>query len=327
MANYIGRFAPSPTGPLHAGSLVAALASWLDAKAHQGQWLVRVEDIDSSRCRPAFTPQILAQLAAHGMTSDAVPVVQSDRHALYDVALQRLRQHSLVYPCQCSRKQIEAVLQAQHRSPSRHLDIVYPGTCKVTPPQSHSPMALRLDLAACDAYQAPAPSSSQELVWYDRRLGKQKQNLATEVGDFVLKRADGIFAYQLAVVVDDALQGVTHIVRGQDLADNTARQITLQRVLGYATPHYLHTPLVLAQDGDKLSKQNGAQALDIQQPMRNLTEAAQTLGLVPKQQPSAHGQPKASAAPLEDPSIDSFLAALVEKWRHLWVSPRPLTAQ
>jgi glutamyl-Q tRNA(Asp) synthetase len=319
MANYVGRFAPSPTGPLHAGSLVAALASWLDAKAHQGQWLVRIEDIDSSRCRPAYAPQILAQLATHGMTSDALPVVQSHRPALYEEALQRLRQQQLVYPCQCSRKQIEAVLRAQQISPSRHQDVVYPGTCKRNPPHSQSPMALRLDLAACSTQLAPSYPSLLEIFWHDRRLGTQKQNLTAEVGDFVLKRADGIFAYQLAVVVDDALQGVTHVVRGQDLADNTARQIALQRVLGYTTPHYLHTPLVLGQDGNKLSKQNGAQALDSRQPLDNLIAAAQTLGLVQRHQPGAHHEPPSSAGPLEEQTVGDFLASLVPQWHHLWV--------
>ena len=269
-AKYIGRFAPSPTGPLHEGSLVAALASWLDARAHGGQWLVRIEDVDLPRCVPGADQTILRQLAACGLIPDQAPVWQSQRSGLYQEALDRLIANRLAYPCACSRKDIELALQASGQAKPRHGELVYPGTCRQGL-QGRTARAWRFATATHTATH-----------WVDRRLGPQKQDVATEVGDFVLKRADGLFAYQLAVVVDDAAQGITHIVRGEDLADNTARQILLQQALGYSTPQYLHTPLVLAADGQKLSKQNGAKSLDTSTPkaaLAALTLAATRLGL------------------------------------------------
>jgi glutamyl-Q tRNA(Asp) synthetase len=267
-ATYFGRFAPSPTGPLHAGSLVAALASWLDARAHGGKWLVRMEDVDTTRCLAGLDQIILQQLAACGLHSDQPVVYQTQRTHLYQAALDRLIASGHAYPCACSRKDIEQVLQRVGQTKPRHGELIYPGTCR-NGLQGRSPRAWRLR------------ASDEAVQWTDRRLGAQKQNVATEVGDFILKRADGCHAYQLAVVVDDGAQGITDVVRGEDLTDNAARQILLQRALGLPTPRYLHTPLVLGQDGQKLSKQNGAQALNLSDPLAALNAAASTLGLNP----------------------------------------------
>ncbi len=284
---YIGRFAPSPTGPLHAGSLVAALASWLDAKAHSGLWLVRIEDVDTPRCVLGAAQTILQQLADCGLHPDQPPVYQSQRGILYQHALDQLVAQSHAYPCGCSRLDIQTALATTHQQHERHDELVYPGTCRAgldgrkarswrflsafNP--SNEPEAQQIRARA-----APDIIANQ-VDWVDRRLGAQRQNVSAEVGDFVLKRADGLWAYQLAVVVDDAAQGVTHIVRGCDLADNTARQIMLQRALGLPQPQYLHTPLVLGLDGHKLSKQNGAATLDATGPVLALQSAALTLGL------------------------------------------------
>ena len=277
-ATYRGRFAPSPTGPLHAGSLVAALASWLDARAHGGQWLVRIEDVDLPRCIPGADQHILQQLADCGLIPDEAPVWQCQRSASYQQALDQLITQQKAYPCTCSRKDIEQALQALGREKPRHGELVYPGTCR----QGLHGKVGRAWRFRTDAGDQARPDTLATTHWIDRRQGPQAQNVSTEVGDFVLKRADGLFAYQLAVVVDDAAQGITHIVRGEDLADNTARQILLQQAFGYPRPQYLHTPLVLADDGQKLSKQNGAQALDTSTPeaaLAALNQAAQMLGL------------------------------------------------
>ena len=285
---YIGRFAPSPTGPLHAGSLVAALASWLDARAHGGRWLVRIEDIDTPRCVPGADMLIMQQLAACGLVPDAAPLYQSQRTSFYQAALDTLLAAALAYPCACSRSDIEQALAASGQPRMRHQELRYPGTCRhglqgrptrawrflTDNLESNRPPAL-----IPPAQAAPDLIASQMLHWDDRRLGPQQQNVEEAVGDFVLKRADGLWAYQLAVVVDDGAQGITDIVRGEDLADNTARQILLQRALGLPLPRYLHTPLVLGANGEKLSKQNGATALDTTQPLRALDEAGQVLGL------------------------------------------------
>ena len=273
-ARYVGRFAPSPTGLLHAGSLVAALASWLDARAHQGQWLVRIEDVDTPRCVAGADQHILQQLLACGMQSDSAPTWQSQRTHLYEAALAQLIDKGWVYPCGCSRKEIEDAYVSQGHDLTRHTAAIYPGTCR-DGLQGKPARAWRLHVqAVIDALQLP-----QIVEWHDRRMGHQQQDVAKNVGDFVLKRADGLWAYQLAVVVDDADQGVTHIVRGEDLHDNTARQIVLQKALGLPTPVYLHTPLVLGENHEKLSKQNGAQALDLQDPLTELNKAARVLGL------------------------------------------------
>ncbi len=260
-----GRFAPSPTGPLHAGSLVAALASWLDVRAQGGTWLVRIEDVDTPRCVPGAAEFILQQLATCGLLPDEKPVWQSQRGAAYEAALQQLLAAGLAFPCACTRKDIDGALRARGEPHRRFGERVYPGTCRQGL-QGKPARAVRL-------------RAEGVVHWTDRRLGPQQQDVGAEVGDFVLQRADGRWAYQLAVVVDDAAQGITHVVRGEDLADNTARQILLQRALGLGTPAYLHTPLVLAADGHKLSKQNGAQALDLSSPVQALNQAAQVLGL------------------------------------------------
>jgi glutamyl-Q tRNA(Asp) synthetase len=292
-ASYRGRFAPSPTGPLHAGSLVAALASWLDARAHGGKWLVRIEDVDTPRCVPGADQTILQQLAACGLHPDEPPAWQSQRTALYQQALDTLLAKQLAYPCGCSRKDIKKALQRSGLEKPRHGELVYPGTCR-NGLQGKEGRAWRLRTAISVPNSPVAPveyaqaatetiaNSSPIVHWTDGRLGPQQQNVARAVGDFVLKRADGLFAYQLAVVVDDAAQGITHVVRGEDLTDNTARQILLQRALGLPTPEYLHTPLVLDAMGEKLSKQNGAQPVDTSTPQaaRNaLVCAARVLGL------------------------------------------------
>lgn len=264
-SHYRGRFAPSPTGPLHAGSLVAALASWLDARAHAGTWLVRIEDVDSPRCVRGVDQLILSQLAACGLHPDEPPVWQSQRAPLYQAALDRLVNAGQAYPCGCTRSDIAQALAASGHTKARHGELIYPGTCRNG---LHGKPARAMRLRC-----------NETISWADRRLGPQVQNVADTVGDFVLKRADGQWAYQLAVVVDDAEQGITDVVRGEDLADNTARQILLQRVLGLPTPRYLHTPLVLNDHGEKLSKQSGAQALDTREPLTALRAAAKVLGL------------------------------------------------
>ena len=287
---YTGRFAPSPTGLLHAGSLVAALASWLDARAHGGRWLVRIEDVDTPRCVPGADQAILQQLATCGLVPDSPVLWQSQRGEHYAAALQSLVNQGWAYPCGCSRKEIESA-----QAVARHSAAVYPGTCREGL-NGKPARAWRLNVQAVQtALGLPA-------ITHDRRLGPQQQNVAQEVGDFVLRRADGLWAYQLAVVVDDAAQGVSHVVRGQDLADNTARQILLQRALGLPTPQYLHTPLVMGANGEKLSKQNGALALDLSDPLAALGEAAQVLGL-PAQ-----------------PALHSFLTQAQASWTRLFLS-------
>jgi glutamyl-Q tRNA(Asp) synthetase len=298
-----GRFAPSPTGPLHAGSLVAALASWLDVRARgpQARWLVRIEDADTERCLPGLGEHILGQLAACGLLPDDTPVWQTQRTARYQAAVDALIATDRAYPCGCSRKDIDAALAARGMTHTRHGERVYPGTCRHG---LHGKPARAWRFAIAPLVAAP---QVQYVHWIDRRLGPQHQDVAAEVGDFVLRRADGPWAYQLAVVVDDADQGVTDVVRGEDLADNTARQILLQRALGLPTPSYLHTPLVLAPDGQKLSKQNGATALDLGTPaaaLQVLDRAAQALGL-----------PATSATTTAD-----ALAGWVGPWRDLYNS-------
>ena len=310
---YKGRFAPSPTGPLHAVSLVAALASWLDARAQGGQWLVRIEDVDTPRTVTGAAARILQQLNACGLHPDEPVVLQSNRSALYQQALDRLIETGLAYPCTCSRKDIATALEQHGLTRARHGELVYPGTCRPQPsPQTYTARpAPKPDNAVCawrlrtDFYTTNRPPdpvktaqgtrktiANSMIQWQDRRLGVQHQDVPSDVGDFVLKRADGCFTYQLAVVVDDATQCITHVVRGADLADNTARQIVLQQALGLPTPHYLHTPLVLGVNGEKLSKQNGALALDTSTPeatLHALRQAAHALGL-PRAAPSTIGE-------------------------------------
>jgi len=274
MTGYRGRFAPSPTGPLHAGSLVAALASWLDARAHEGQWLVRIEDVDRPRCSPELAHLILQQLSACGLQSDLPPLWQSRRGDLYQQALDQLLARGLAYACTCTRREVEALHSDTATQRPRHAELIYPGTCRngLKTSASNKPLAWRA-----------RTSSGGPIPWSDRRLGAQQQDVEREVGDFVLQRADGCYSYQLAVVVDDAAQGITDVVRGEDLSNNTARQILLQHQLGLSTPRYLHTPLVLGANQEKLSKQNGALAIDSTQPLAALNQASLVLGLPPQQ--------------------------------------------
>lgn len=258
--HYRGRFAPSPTGPLHAGSLVAALASWLDARAHGGTWLVRIEDIDPPREVPGAAADILATLADFGLVSDAPVAWQSGRGELYAAALAQLQASGRVYGCACSRREIELAAAARGLAAG-----VYPGTCR----QGTGGRAAR-------AQRFRVPAGITRFV--DRAAGTQQQALARAVGDFVVRRADGLWAYQLAVVVDDAAQDISHVVRGADLLDNTARQIALQEALGLPTPAYLHVPVVRNARGEKLSKQTGARALDRGDVRGELERAWQALG-------------------------------------------------
>jgi glutamyl-Q tRNA(Asp) synthetase len=240
---YVGRFAPSPTGPLHVGSLVAAVASFLDARAAGGRWLLRMEDLDRPRCEAGAADTILSQLEAYGLIWDGDVLVQSQRDDAYAVALDALKAQGAVYPCACSRSQ----LAQAPRNPEG--EILYPGTCRNGLPAG----------AVARSWRVRVPDVST--CFHDRIHGALQQNLAHEVGDFIVKRADGLFAYQLAVVVDDAFQGITHVVRGADLLWNTPRQIYLQTLLALPTPAYAHVPLITNAAGQKLSKQTLAPAL------------------------------------------------------------------
>ncbi len=292
--SYVGRFAPSPTGPLHAGSLVAALASWLDARAHNGRWLVRIEDVDTPRCVAGADALILAQLAACGMTPDETPKCQSQRGALYRAALDGLLERGRAYLCGCTRSDIARALEAAGRPHARHEEWVYPGTCR----PEHGGLGDKPGRSVRLKVDESAP-----INWTDRRLGPLRQDVAAVVGDFVLHRADGLWAYQLAVVIDDAAQGVTAVVRGEDLSDNTPRQIVLQRMLGLPTPRYLHTPLVRGADGEKLSKQNGAPAVDLSDPLVALRNAGEVLEV---------GN--------DARDVDAWLAGAVALWRDRWAT-------
>lgn len=265
-AHYTGRFAPSPSGPLHAGSLVAAMASYLDARAHQGRWLLRMEDVDEARTVQGAAQDIAASLSQLGMHWDGPVLVQSRRQQHYQRACAQLGER--VYACGCTRKEIADSRLGMAADGAA----IYPGTCRSGLAAGKRAHALRV--------RVPEPGQALEQIDFeDRWQGWQRQHLASAVGDFVLRRADGFWAYQLAVVVDDAEQGVTHIVRGADLLGSTARQIYLQSLLGYPTPTYLHLPLVTHADGEKLSKQNGAQALNLNRSLTLLHEAARFLGL------------------------------------------------
>jgi glutamyl-Q tRNA(Asp) synthetase len=286
---YIGRFAPSPSGPLHAGSLVAAVASYLDARAHGGTWLIRIEDIDEGRTVPGAADQILATLGAFGMHADGEVVWQSRRKDLYQAAFDRLDAHA--YPCGCNRREI-ADSRIGLASDGAAL---YSGVCREGLPAGRTTRSLRV--------RVPEPGEDL-IVFTDRLNGEMRQQLASESGDFVLRRADGYWAYQLAVVVDDALQGITDVVRGADLLDSTPRQVYLQHLLDYPTPRYLHVPVVRNELGEKLSKQTGALSIapgDEVAAVEALLQAAHFLGL-----PIQRAQ-----------SIDGFWQAAIEDWAEL----------
>ncbi len=258
--SYRGRFAPSPTGPLHFGSLVAAVASHADARHQRGEWLVRIEDVDQTRTRQGAEDRILMALEAFGMSIDGTVVRQSERTALYDHALETLRNRSLAYPCDCSRKTIAAIARVGRDGP------IYPGTCRHRLPANDADVAWRVALDDATVH------------FTDRIIGDLQQQLATEVGDFVVRRVDRFTAYQLAVVVDDYEQGITDVVRGADLLWSTPRQIWLQRQLGYPTPNYAHVPLVYAANGQKLSKSDAARPVDKADPLPALLAAWRHLG-------------------------------------------------
>lgn len=260
---YRGRFAPSPTGPLHFGSLVAAVASYADARHRRGEWLVRIEDVDETRRQPDAETEILRALKAFGMQSDRTPERQSERKTRYDTALQHLIAQARVFRCNCSRKRLAS---SAHLGPEGY---IYPGTCRQSPPAANTPCAWRIRV------------DDKETTFDDRVLGRVRQNLADQVGDFVVRRLDGFTAYQLAVVVDDHDQGITDVVRGVDLLWSTPRQVWLQQLLGYSHPRYAHIPLVYGTDGHKLSKRDGAHPIDPDNPVPALSAAWRHLGQVP----------------------------------------------
>lgn len=271
--------------------MVAALASWLDARARNGRWLVRIEDTDLPRCDAAHGHTILRQLRACGLESDGEIVWQSARTDLYQGALDQLASAGKAFACACTRQEIAKHWHVTGRQWGRHQEIPYPGTCR-TGLHGREARAMRF-----------LTQGTGTIRWVDRRLGSQSQCVEEVVGDVVLKRADGLWAYQLAVVVDDAAQGITHVVRGEDLADNTARQILIQQALGLTTPQYLHTPVVRSANGEKLSKQTGAPAVDVSDPVRALHEAGRHLGLRPD-----HSQ------------VSDQLSAWVKAWASQWVT-------
>lgn len=263
--HYIGRFAPSPTGPLHLGSLATAAGSFLDAKVHSGQWLLRIEDIDEGRCDEASVEHILHTLTRHGLQWHGELWVQSQRHEVYQAALDQLSTQNLTYPCACTRKEIDEANASRAPGENR----IYPGTCQKGMPFGKSARAIR--------FHCPA----EPVNWQDHRLGNFSDNLNVSSGDFVLKRADGFWAYHLVVVLDDLASHVTHIVRGEDLTDTTARQIALWQALSDTSPPpaYWHLPVILAEDGQKLSKQTGALAVPEQDPVLNLNAIWKHFGL------------------------------------------------
>lgn len=253
---YVGRFAPSPTGPLHFGSLVSALASYLDARYHAGVWLVRMEDLDPPRNSPKAAKLILQDLQAFGLIWDGEVLYQSARLDSYAASLQILAEKNLLYPCTCSRKESGKI---------------YSGFCR------HKPLSAKSDTPYAIRVRVP----DLEIKFKDLIQGDQRQHLFERVGDFILKRKDGFFAYQLAAVVDDAFQQVTHVVRGSDLLDSTPRQIYLQKLLHFASIHYAHHAVITNAQGNKLSKQTFATALDNRAPQRTLTAALEALNLNP----------------------------------------------
>lgn len=261
--NYRGRFAPSPTGQLHFGSLVTAVGSYLEAKSHDGEWLVRIENLDATREVPGASTVILKTLESLGMEWDHEIIHQNHRNSIYQAALSLLDTHGLVYPCTCTRKEISDSSITGVCGP------IYPGTCRKKQLNKNHFTALRIRTNKC-------------LIKFEDTLqGQVSQRLESDVGDFVLRRADGIYAYQLAVVVDDAEQGITHVVRGLDLLDSTPRQIFLQQLLGYSIPVHMHLPVVVNNQGKKLSKQNLATPIDISNPVEQLIETVRFLGQDP----------------------------------------------
>ncbi len=284
-SSYTGRFAPSPSGPLHFGSLVAALGSYLDAKAAGGRWLLRMEDLDTPRNQPGAAEDILATLERYGFQWDGEVEWQSRRRPLYREALERLKDIGLAFPCGCTRREI-ADSSTGHPPGS---ESPYPGTCRNGLPPGRQARSWR--------FKVPAG----EVVLADGVRGRISQNVADAIGDFVLLRADGVFAYQLAVVVDDADQGVSRVVRGADLLDSTPRQIMLQAALGLPFPSYAHLPVAANAAGEKLSKQTRARALAGLRPQEVLTTALAFLG-------------QETPVGLEGASLDEFWRWAIGHW-------------
>lgn len=263
-ASYTGRFAPSPSGPLHFGSLVTALASYLDAKAHGGQWLVRMEDLDPPREQPGAADAILHCLDEHGLAWDGPVMYQSQRHEAYESCLELLATQGWTYPCDCSRQDLSL------------MGGIYNGRCRTRQVDRARAHSLRLKV-----YDVPGFVSPDEVHFDDLIQGLQAQNLRTHAGDQILKRRDGFYAYQLAVVVDDIAQGVTHVIRGSDLLDVTARQVFFFQLLGARPPAFGHVPLALHPNGQKLSKQNHARAINTKEASKNLWRGLEFLGQNP----------------------------------------------
>jgi glutamyl-Q tRNA(Asp) synthetase len=292
IAPYIGRFAPSPSGPLHFGSLVAALASYLDAKAHSGLWRVRIEDVDETRCKAVHADDILRTLSQFHLNWDGDVVTQSLRKPAYEQALARLSMaspRSVTYACSCSRKEIaDSTINAGNGLE----DPIYPGTCRVrlsgdVARENDAGLAIRV------------VTNNKPIAFTDRVQGEICQYLDTVIGDFVVKRRDGLFAYQLAVVVDDAAESITDVVRGADLLDSTARQIYLQQLLNLTTPRYLHIPVATNSAGQKLSKQTLAPGIATADRVRTIEAALQFLG---------------QSKPVPTASITALLEAAVKNW-------------
>ncbi len=272
MENYRGRFAPSPTGPLHFGSLVAAVGSYAEARVRGGDWLVRMEDLDRPREVAGAADEILRALEAFGFDWDEPVVYQSRREFAYGEALARLKRTGAVFACGCTRKEIADSVSGYARSPHGEGDareLVYPGTCRDGLPPGREARAIRIRV------------EDGVIAFDDAIQGRIEQNLAREVGDFVVRRADGLYAYQLAVVIDDAEQGITDVVRGADLLDSTPRQIHLQRLLGLPTPRYMHLPVAVNEAGEKLSKQTLAAPIDPARAAPTLARALAFLGNEP----------------------------------------------
>lgn len=282
-AVYRGRFAPSPTGPLHFGSLVAAVGSYLDARHQGGEWLVRMEDLDPPREMPGAADLILQTLEAYGFEWDGPVWYQSRRHEFYQAALEQLHTDGLVYHCGCSRRDLQQGTLAGIDGP------LYPGTCRDGLPAGRAPRTVRVRVPA------------RRIQLTDRLQGPLAQQLDREVGDFILRRADGLYAYQLAVVVDDGAQGITDVVRGSDLLDSTPRQVYLQEVLGLATPRYLHLPVAANPAGEKLSKQTHAPPIPTRADLPLLCACLSFLG-------------QAVPAGLAEADRESFWAWAIEHW-------------
>jgi glutamyl-Q tRNA(Asp) synthetase len=297
-STYRGRFAPSPTGPLHFGSLVAAVGSFVDAKHHHGIWLVRMEDLDTPRCVPGAAENILRMLGAFGLHGDEPVVYQSQRTAAYEEALHKLLAIGTAYPCCCTRKEIADSALNGIEGP------VYPGTCRNGIPSGREGRAWRVRTDALSSVMGNVAGFMPNglLVEFDDALqGHISQNLESDIGDFVVKRADGLFAYQLAVVVDDEFQGITHIVRGADLLASTPRQIYLQRLLGFGTPAYMHFPVAVNEAGEKLSKQTLAAPVDTSHTAKTLLHVLEFL----RQHPPAE---------LADYDVKTVLDWAIENW-------------